>query len=187
MNYKIHTHENGYIRFRSCKIDQKMVVQTERKFILSNPQKCLGCFICEFACSAAKEKSTDPKLSRIRVVNLEPTGSMAIACILCEDPRCVRCCPQNALRQSDETGVIIVDETKCNGCGWCIGACRFGAIALDPKKKKVVVCDLCEGEPECVKYCPFEGALTFGTIDDVAHEYRKEAFKKLLKELGGEK
>jgi Fe-S-cluster-containing hydrogenase component 2 len=161
------------------------MVAMERKAIFSDPQKCIGCFICEFACSATKEKSTSPLLSRVRVVNFEPIGSMAIACLSCENPRCVRNCPQNALRQSEKTGAIVVDETKCNGCGWCSGVCRFGAIGIHPKKKIAAICDFCEGEPECVKYCPVEGALTYSTIENVSHERRKGAFKKLLEELGG--
>ena len=157
----------------------------QRSFIICDPDKCLGCQICEFVCSAVKEKSIDPLLSRIRMVNLEPTGSMAIACVLCEDPSCVRSCPRNALRRDEKTGVITVDEVRCNGCGWCLNACPFGAIGFDLIKKIVTICDLCDGEPECVKYCPFEGALTFSTIDEMTHKYRREAFRKLLKELAG--
>lgn len=152
------------------------------RFVVCDPGKCLGCLICEFACSAKKEKSIDSSLSRIRVVNLEPTGSMAIACVLCEDPMCVKSCPLNALARSEENGVIMVDESRCTGCSWCLNACPFGAIAFNPTKKAVVICDLCDGDPECVKYCPFEGALTFATIDEITDKYRRETFKRLLKE-----
>ena len=51
-----------------------------------------------------------------------------------------------------------MDEDKCNGCGWCIEACDYGAITLHPDTRKVIVCDICNGEPECVQFCP-EGAL----------------------------
>jgi Fe-S-cluster-containing hydrogenase component 2 len=50
-------------------------------------------------------------------------------------------------------------------------------------EKSVAVCDLCDGEPECTKACPYE-ALAFITPDEVTHKSRKEAFNKLLKELG---
>ncbi|MHA1712026.1 MAG: 4Fe-4S dicluster domain-containing protein [Candidatus Freyarchaeota archaeon] len=116
------------------------------------------------------------------MVNLEPTGSMAIACVLCEDAPCVRVCPRKALRQNKETGVVVVDEDRCNGCRWCFEACPFGAITLNSYKKAVMICDLCGGDPECVKYCPFD-ALTFSSIEEVAHSRRKDAFKELLKEL----
>lgn len=156
----------------------------QRKFIFCDPEKCLGCLICEFVCSAIKEKSTNPLLSRIRVVNLEPTGSMAIACVLCEDAPCVTVCPRKALRRNEETGIVVVDEDKCNGCSWCLEACPFGAIAFNPYKKTVMICDLCGGDPECVKYCPFD-ALTFSSIEEAAHGQRRDVFKKLLKDLPG--
>jgi len=153
------------------------------KLIVCDPEKCLGCRICEFACSAKTAKSTNLLLSRIRVVDFEPRGSLALACMLCEDPPCVRSCPKDALRQSEKTGQIIVDEEKCTGCSWCEIACPFGTIASDPTKKVVTICDLCEGEPECVKACPYE-ALAFTTPEEVMHKSRREAFTKLLKDLG---
>jgi len=159
------------------------------KYVICNPDKCLGCKTCEFACSAIKENSLDPSLSRIRVVNFEPTGSMAIACLLCEDPPCVAVCPTKALFKG-KNGVIQVDEGKCTGCKWCLKACRFGAITWNPVKRTVMMCDLCDGDPECVKLCPFEGALTFSTLEEVGHSIRREAVAKILQELikrsGGE-
>jgi len=105
---------------------------------------------------------------------------MAIACLLCEDPACVAACPRDALLK-DEKGVIRVDEYKCNGCGWCILACEFGAITLHPTKKVVMTCDLCDGDPECVKHCPFEDALAYATIEEVANKLRKEAVDNMLR------
>jgi len=150
------------------------------KFVVCNSDKCLGCGICEFVCSATKDKSLNPSFSRIRQVNFEPIGSMAIACLLCEEPSCVAVCSRDALLK-DEKGVIRVDEYKCNGCGWCIRACEFGAITLHPTKKAVMTCDLCDGDPECVKHCPFEDALTYATIEEVAHKLRKEAVDNMLR------
>ena len=154
-----------------------------QKYVVCNPDKCLGCAICEFVCSAVKDKSLDPSFSRIRQVNFEPTGSLAIACLLCERPPCVTMCSMNALSK-DEKGVIRIDEYKCNGCGWCIRACKFGAITLHPTRRVVMTCDLCDGDPECVKLCPFEGALTFATIEEVTHGLRKGTVDKILGELG---
>jgi len=153
------------------------------KLIVCDSKKCLGCLICELACSAKTAKSINPSFSRIRVVNFEPSGSLALACMLCEDPPCVRSCPRDALRQHEKTGQIIVNEDKCTGCSWCEIACPFGTIASNPIKKGVTICDLCDGEPECVKACPYE-ALVFATPEEVMHKSRREAFFKLLKELG---
>jgi TPP-dependent indolepyruvate ferredoxin oxidoreductase alpha subunit len=129
------------------------------QFVNCDPEKCVGCVICEYACSLEKEKVFNPVKSRIRAIRLDPLSNMAIACRACKEAPCVVACPENALAQSTETGVVTVDEAKCNGCGWCIEACEYGAITLHPHKQKVIVCDLCNGEPECVQFCP-EGALS---------------------------
>ena len=42
------------------------------KFIVCDPDKCVGCQICEFACSAVKEGVFQPLFSRIRTVRIEP-------------------------------------------------------------------------------------------------------------------
>ncbi len=129
------------------------------QFVNCNPEKCVGCVICEYACSCEKEKVFNPVKSRIRAIRLDSLSNAALTCRTCKEAPCVGACPEKALSQSTETGVIIIDEEKCNGCGWCIEACEYGAITLHPNKQKAIVCDLCNGEPECVQFCP-EGALS---------------------------
>jgi len=106
---------------------------------------------------------------------------MAIACVLCEKAPCVTSCPTKALFQS-ENGIIQVEEKKCNGCAWCIAACKFGAITLDPSKKTVSICDLCTEDPKCVKSCPFE-AISYATIEEATPKFRRSAMGQLLQEL----
>ena len=114
----------------------------------------------------------------------KPVVNMAVACRLCEEPACVAACPRDALTQSEETGAIIIDKDKCNGCGWCIEACDYGAMMLHPETKAVYICDLCKDKPEgpqCVKWCP-EEALTVVTSDVLAQKARISAIKKLFQE-----
>jgi Fe-S-cluster-containing hydrogenase component 2 len=128
-----------------------------------------------------KEKTYNPTKSRIRAIRLGPLVNLAITCRHCEDPACVTACPKEALSQEEKTGVIMVDEEKCNGCSWCIEACPFGAMMLHPKKKVVTTCDNCKdlGEPQCVKWCP-EEALEFLTADVLAQKSRQTAVKNLI-------
>ncbi len=156
------------------------MAKTRKKFVAADPDKCVGCQICEYVCAFEKDKVFNPLKSRIRVVRLYP-ANLSIACRLCEDAPCVKACPRKALEQSTETGVILIDEKKCDGCGWCIEACEFGAITLHPGKKVVVACDLCNGEPKCVKWCP-EEALELTTTDALAQKARVAATKKLFQE-----
>lgn len=154
---------------------------SERKAIISDPEKCTGCKICELVCSGHKEGEFNPLLSRIRTVRLETVVNTSLACRMCDDPSCVYSCPRKALSQDEATGTIIVDTDKCSGCGWCIEICEFGAITLPKDRKYVIMCDLCEGEePKCVDLCPQE-ALSLKTAEVTAQDMRKKAVTKLIR------
>jgi TPP-dependent indolepyruvate ferredoxin oxidoreductase alpha subunit len=129
------------------------------QFVDCDPDRCIGCNICEYVCSVEKEKTFNPTKSRIRAVRLNPLFNTAVACRTCKDAPCVAACPKDALRQT-ESGIVKVEEEKCDGCGWCIGPCEYGAITLHPESRKAMLCDTCEGAPECVQWCP-EGALSY--------------------------
>jgi carbon-monoxide dehydrogenase iron sulfur subunit len=156
-----------------------MVLPHKCRFVSGDPSKCVGCCVCEYVCSMEHEKTYNPTKSRIRVVRLNPFVNLAIACRLCEDPQCVTACPREALSKSEETGVIMVDEEMCNGCAWCVEACDFGSIQLHAESRVAFVCDLCDGEPKCVEWCP-EEALDFITEEVLAQKARISAVKKLF-------
>jgi Fe-S-cluster-containing hydrogenase component 2 len=154
------------------------------RFVVCDPALCVGCQLCEFACSAAKEGVFNALYSRIRHVRIEPSTTLAVACRACEDAPCVSCCPRHALARDRESETIRVDAERCDGCAWCIEACEFGAIALDPTRGRVIVCDRCADRPEaeCVAFCP-KGALSISTPDVVAQRTRRSVVAKLLAEL----
>ena len=49
---------------------------------------------------------------------------------------------------------ITIDFSKCKGCGKCVAACPFGALAMDGKRA-VLKPDECRACNACVKACPF--------------------------------
>lgn len=153
-----------------------------RQFVSINPNKCTGCGLCEYVCSLEKNGFPNPALSRIRVIRLTPLFNTAMTCRFCDDPPCVRACPREALRQSETGNLIIVDEEKCDGCGWCIQACPYGGLIMDPEKKIVAVCDLCDGEPKCIDFCP-EEALEIASNDEAADKSWISTLENLPKEL----
>lgn len=150
-----------------------------RNFVSADPNKCNGCSICELVCALEKENHFAPSLSRIKVVRLLGIVNFTSACRFCENPPCVEACARGALQQSTENGRIIVEESKCNGCGWCIQACEYGAIWLHPNKTSVLICDLCKGEPKCVQWCP-EGALEMRSTKDLNSLLNQAITEKLL-------
>ena len=161
-----------------------MVRPQDRKFVTADPEKCIGCCVCEYACSMTKEKTYNPTKSRIRALRLGPLNNLSVTCRHCEDPACIAACPKDALTQEEGTGIIMVDEEQCNGCAWCISACQFGAMIMHPEKKVVFTCNSCKDEtdgPQCVKWCP-EEALTFVTAQTLAQKSRISAVKNLFQE-----
>jgi NAD-dependent dihydropyrimidine dehydrogenase PreA subunit len=63
-------------------------------------------------------------------------------------------CPTDALVWDPKVGTVELLEERCIGCGICAIKCEYSAIAfLD---RQVIKCDLCGGDPACVKYCPTE-------------------------------
>ena len=160
-----------------------MVLAQNRKFISSDPEKCIGCTVCEYACSMTNEETFNPTKSRIRVLRFGSLNNLAIACRHCEDSPCVTACPRNALTQEIDTGMIIVNEEACRGCGWCINACQFGAMMMHPTKKVVFTCNNCKDQtdgPQCVKWCP-EEALVFTTAVELSQKYRILSDENFLK------
>lgn len=136
----------------------------ERRHIQCDRDKCIGCMICEFACSATKQGRFDLELSRIRVLHPTPALLDVIACRFCRNTPCITACPKRALSMDNSTHTIRLDKANCAGCGWCLEACPFGAISLDTSTKTIVVCDLCpdQPQPQCIQFCP-QKALSLHT------------------------
>lgn len=126
--------------------------------------RCSGCRLCEVACSLAKEGAIWPEASRVRVFMLAPGVEFPQLCSQCDDYPCVENCPVNALSVDDDTGAVVVDEEKCTGCGLCIDACPGKIPHLHPSKNKALICDLCGGDPECVKVCVEAGYMALRVV-----------------------
>ncbi len=118
-------------------------------------RRCVGCRMCEVACSTSHFGAVSPALARIRVAKLEQIGiDMAVSCLGCEERPCLDC-PVDALSVGDRRQINL-DHQRCSGCGDCVGACPVGAIGFHDGLP--LFCDLCGGAPTCVGTCP-TGAL----------------------------
>jgi Fe-S-cluster-containing hydrogenase component 2 len=157
---------------------------SKHEYIACDPEKCVGCQICEYVCSQNKTGEFNTFRSRIRTIREHKVLMTAVACRTCEDAPCVIACPRDALTQDADTGVIRVDTGRCDGCAWCIEACDFGAISINPRTKLAEICDLCEDEedgPQCVKWCP-KDALELTAPDRRAQRTRrKRAIEEVLR------
>ncbi len=160
-----------------------MVASTSKyKYIVCDPELCIGCQLCEYICSYTKNGEFNSYRSRIRTVRVDEVLITAVACRTCENAPCVIACPRDALSQDADTGIIRIDPTKCDGCAWCIEACEFGAITINPRTKLAEICDGCENEddgPQCVLICP-KDALEYTTPDQRAQRTRRKLIKTSL-------
>lgn len=115
--------------------------------------RCSGCRKCEIVCSLKHEGRIWPEASRIRIFMYVPGLEVPHLCTQCADYPCVNSCPFKALSIDENTGAVRVDKEKCTGCGKCIEACPGAVPFIHPRDGYAVICDLCGGDPECVKVC----------------------------------
>ena len=129
---------------------------------------CDGCNLCMTACAKTKALSEDTIHSRIQIVPSEGGFELAM-CRQCGDPDCVLNCPAAALSKDGATGVVQWDASRCVNCLLCTVGCVYGGIVYDAPAGHVVKCDLCGGDPACVRSCA-SGALKHVTSARIYNE-----------------
>ena len=145
--------------------------------MLINTKKCVGCYACRMACQMINK--LEPEEAFISYKEIEQgtypsvyAETVPVQCMHCENAPCQQVCPTHAT-YTTESGVVLVDEEKCIGCGTCAIVCPYNAPKVDEEKKKAVRCNGCAervaaGEkPVCVEACPAR-ALDFGTAEEMA-------------------
>jgi carbon-monoxide dehydrogenase iron sulfur subunit len=119
------------------------------------------------ACSMTHLSIFSPRkgLLRVEIDRLPKLGTspsridVPIVCRQCNPAPCAEVCPEGAIGKG-AFGAWVVNSGECTGCGICVDACPYRVMLLDPQEGLARKCDLCEGNPACVRYCPME-ALTF--------------------------
>ena len=100
------------------------------------------------------EGESNPSKARIRVKEDVFNGVFEpVVCRQCNKPKCVEACSLDAIHQDPTLGNPVIDPEKCNSCMACVDACPFNAISIDKETELPLVCDLCGGDPMCIKFC----------------------------------
>jgi Fe-S-cluster-containing dehydrogenase component len=145
--------------------------------LLVDLDRCIRCYACEVACKQENDLPPGPRWCG--VVTVEPrevkgelcTDFVFTTCVQCEDPLCAKVCPSEAFQKRDD-GIILIDDVKCKGCGFCENACPFGVIHIHPGTKKAWKCSFCferleKGmDPACVQHCA-GGAIQIFSPEDL--------------------
>lgn len=152
-------------------------------------RKCIGCGSCVRACSqennvpdghfrtwveryhiarAIEEPIIDSPNGGMDgfeplVTGLDITKSFFFPklCCHCTNTPCVQLCPVGASYRTLD-GVVLVDEERCIGCGYCVQACPYGSRFIHPETHVASKCSLCyhritKGlKPACVQACPVD-------------------------------
>ncbi|WP_034629839.1 4Fe-4S dicluster domain-containing protein, partial [Desulfotruncus alcoholivorax] len=120
------------------------------------PEKCIGCRLCEMACSGVKEGVFNPSLARLQVASRYKAYKLVNEAKICDSCQsCVRACSTGAIKFEEGRLVFVKDD--CVKCGACFEACPTGVLRPGGDEFPLL-CDGCQGDPYCVKWCP-HGAL----------------------------
>jgi Fe-S-cluster-containing hydrogenase component 2 len=86
--------------------------------------------------------------------------------------------------RDEDMGRVKINDDLCIGCRFCVAVCPFGAVAMDHVSEKVIKCDLCDGDPTCVKFCETK---TLQYVDATAANTskRREAAERLPELIRG--
>ncbi len=148
-------------------------------FIECDEMKCVGCGICQTACSMQHFGVINKDLARIQVWKypLPISKGIQVTCSQCqkEERECEKACPLDppAVYYDNDLLHMRIDQERCLGekCLLCREACSAKAIKNHPTlSPKPFVCDLCDTEnngkrdPQCVNVCP-TGALYFKNLE----------------------
>lgn len=149
------------------------------KVLAINSEKCTGCRLCELVCSVFHDGVSNAARSRIKIVKWESEGLyIPMSCQQCQDAPCKIICPVKAIYRDEQLGRVMVDQTKCIGCRSCVAVCPFGAMNFNVIDRKVSKCDLCDGDPQCVRFCEVK-AVDYVEADRVSVAKKKEAAEKI--------
>ena len=157
-------------------------MEGKRFGMLVDMRKCIGCQACTVSCSVENL----PPIGQFRTTVLQyevdtkvqgaPPAMVSLPrlCNHCDNPPCVPVCPVQATFQRTD-GVVLVDNERCVGCGYCVQACPYDARFINHETQTADKCTFCEHRlevgllPACVESC-VGGARKIGNLNDPASE-----------------
>ena len=184
-----------------------------RKFVMViDLSVCDGCGACTAACN--KMHNAPEGQAWIKVFKVQDSEHTAPywfprPCFQCDDPPCTKVCPVDATFKRQD-GVVLIDNERCIGCRFCMGACPYSVRQFNWGNEKKVLnadmhtyspetgfpsktgtvgkCDFCPDLgakgilPPCDTSCPM-GAIYYGDENEDAVTNSKKQTERLQKLL----
>jgi carbon-monoxide dehydrogenase iron sulfur subunit len=167
--------------------------------VFVDPERCIGCLQCEFACAVEHSVSVVPALAAVEEplphkrihVHAGPSPNTAFPnkCRHCDPAPCLQVCPTGAIYRDPDHDVVLIDTTKCIGCAMCAMVCPFDVLTFYPVDGRpspvAVKCDACISRlragqiPACVEVC-MVGALEFGDLNNLVAAGRQRETAAVL-------
>lgn len=185
---------------------------------LIDTRKCIGCGFCVRACTLENDVPADYFRTWVERYQVSRTGEVVVdspngamdgfkpcvsghdvtkafffpkICCHCNYTPCVQLCPVGASYRTRD-GVVLVDDQRCIGCGYCVQGCPYGTRFIHPETHVASKCTLCYHritrglKPACVQACPVEARMLGDTKqvgDKVAEIIATERVQVLQPEL----
>ena len=154
-------------------------------------RRCVGCQACVVACKSENNVPVGVYRTWVEVVEkgsmlADLAGSIVTAvgrftpslrrstlpqlCNHCDNPPCVAVCPVKATFKRQD-GPVLIDYTKCIGCGICVQSCPYDARYFTTVQETADKCTFCVHRldrgllPACVTSCVGR-ARVFGDLNN---------------------
>jgi Fe-S-cluster-containing dehydrogenase component len=144
-----------------------------------NSNKCVNCGSCAAACVVENGWQVRPRniiTYNSEAAPLVPLFNLSMACNNCETPACLEGCPASAYFREPSTGAVVIDDSRCIGCRYCLWNCPYDAPKIDSRTRVIGKCNLCFNlikqnlNPACASSCP-TGALSYGELPGRAEKF----------------
>lgn len=152
--------------------------------MLVDLRRCIGCQACTVSCSMENLPPVGQFRTTVLQYEVDRRDGQAPAmlslprlCNHCDNPPCVPVCPVQATFQRTD-GIVLVDNERCVGCGYCVQACPYDARFINHDTQTADKCTFCEHRleagllPACVESC-VGGARVIGDLNQPDSEINR--------------